>query len=144
MSTSSSVSFKAASDKVWGAVIKLITSANYAITKTDQGAKQIVFQASGGVWAYKQSVQVSVTGIDEDETMVTTEVHATYLPTLTQGGQQRKLINFIIDSLRKKFQLADNQKSLSYGAGASEFFGWIIITLISTAGFVGLWWSLVN
>ena len=88
MPLSSSVSFKAGPDKVWGSLIKLITAANYTITKTDQGAKQIVYQASGGGWAWKQEVQVSVTGIDEDETMVTVLAQSTGQSTLTEGGQQ--------------------------------------------------------
>ncbi|NBR06328.1 MAG: hypothetical protein EBT92_11205 [Planctomycetes bacterium] len=138
MSTSSSVSFKASPDKVWGAVVKLITSANYTITKTDQGARQIVYQASGGGWAWKQSVQVSVTGIDEDETMVTVMAQAAGQSTLTEGGQQRKLINFIIDSLCEKFQLAENQKSLNNVPGTSGCFGLIMLILLGAAGIVAV------
>jgi len=136
MSTSSSVSFKAGPDKVWGSVIKLITSANYTITKTDQGAKQIVYQASGGGWAWKQEVQVSVTGIDEDETMVTVLAQATGQSTLTEGSQQRKLISFIIDSLSEKFEVAENQKSLSNVPGTSGCFGLMMLILLSAAGIV--------
>lgn len=134
MSTSSSVSFKAGPDQVWGAVIKLITSANYTITKTDQGARQIVYQASGGAWAWKQSVHVSVTGIDEDETMVTVMAQSTGQSTLTEGGQQRKLISFIIDSLKDKFPIAQNQKPLSNVPGTSGCFGLIMLILLGAVG----------
>jgi hypothetical protein len=48
MATSQSVTFKADPDKIWGAVVKLVTSAGYAIAETNQAAKQIIYRASGG------------------------------------------------------------------------------------------------
>jgi hypothetical protein len=50
--------------------VKLVTGSGYAIAKTDQAAKQIVYQASGGGWAWAEDVQVNVTGVDEGETTV--------------------------------------------------------------------------
>jgi hypothetical protein len=127
MATSESVTFKAESDKVWSTVVKLVTGAGYAVAKTDQAAKQIVYQASGGGWAWAQNVQVSVTSLDEGETLVTVLAKSAGQATLTEGGQQRKLIAFVIDELSKKFPLVENQSQPVNAPGTSGCFGMILL-----------------
>jgi hypothetical protein len=137
MATSQSVTFKADPDKVWGAVMKLVTSPGYAIAETNQAAKQIVYQASGGGWAWAQYVQVSVTGVDEGETMVTVLAEAAGQATLTEGGQQQKLIKFVIGELSKKFQLAENQRRPVHAPGTSGCAG-LILVLVGGSGVAAL------
>lgn len=132
MATSHSVSFKAPADKVWGAVVKLVTAAGYPVAKTDQGAKQIIYQASGGGFAWAQNVQVSVTGVDDDETMVSILVEAAGQQTLTEGGQQRKLISFVVEELSKKFPLSDHQPQAASAPGTDGCFG-VALLLVSAA-----------
>ena len=134
MATSHSVSFKASADKVWGAVVKLVTAAGYPVARTDQGAKQIVYQASGGGFAWDQNVQVSVTGVDEDETMVSILVEAAGQQTLTEGGQQRKLISFVVDELSKKFPLSDHQPQSAAAPGTSGCVGVALLLVSAAAG----------
>ena len=138
MATSKSVTFKAEADKVWGAVVKLVTGAGYAVASTDQAAKQIVYRASGGVSTWEQSVQVSVTGVDECETTVIVlaeadedsndTVHAA-LMTLNEGRQQRKLVEFVLDELSKKFELAETQPQVMTAPGTS---GCAVMVLVLT------------
>jgi len=127
MATSHSVSYKASADKVWGALVKVVTAAGYPVARTDQGAKQIIYQASGGGFAWAQNVQVSVTGVDDEETMVSILVQAAGQQTLTEGGQQRKLISFVVDELSKKFPLSDHQPQIATAPGTSGCFGVIAI-----------------
>ena len=102
MATSHSVSYRAPADQVWAAVVRLVTAAGYPVARTDQAAKQIIYQASGGGFALAQNVQISVTGVEDDETMVSILVQAAGQQTLTEGGQQRKLISFVVDELSQK------------------------------------------
>jgi hypothetical protein len=129
MATSQSVTFKADTDNVWGAVVKLITGAGYAIAKTDQAAKQIIYQASGGGLAWRQNVQVSVTGVHEGETIVTVLAEAAGQATFTEGGQQRKLIQFVLDELAKKFEMAEHQHQPVNAPGTSGCVGMVLLLL---------------
>ena len=138
MATSQCVTFKADPDAVWGAVVKLVTGAGYAVAKTDQAAKQIVYQASGGAFAWAQDVQVSITGVDEGETMVTVLAEAAGQAALTEGGQQRKLIKFVIDELNKKFPLADNQPQPVNAPGTSGCFGMLFLIIGAGVGLCDL------
>lgn len=110
-------------DKVWGAVVKLVAGAGYPVAKTDQAAKQIVYQASGGGFAWAQNVQVSVTGVDENETMVSLLVESAGQSTLTEGGQQRKLISFVVEELSKTFTLSKHQPKTAAAPGTSGCMG---------------------
>jgi hypothetical protein len=97
-------------------VVKLVMAAGHPVVKTDQGAKQIVFQASGGWLAYTQEVNVSVVSVDADETIVTIAVQAHGQSSLTEGGKQQELIKFVVDELRKKFPLYDESDASSPAA----------------------------
>jgi hypothetical protein len=134
LATSHSVSFKAPPDKVWGAVVKTVTAAGYPVAKTDQGARQIIYQASGGGFAWAQNVQVSVTGVDDDETMVSVLVQAAGQQTLTEGSQQRKLISFVVDELSRKFPLSDHQPQTASAPGTSGCFGVAFLLASAAAG----------
>ena len=136
MATSQTVTFKADPDKVWGAVVKLVTGAGYAVAQTNQAAKQIVYQASGGGWAWAQNVQVSITGVDDGETMVTVLAEAAGQASLTEGGQQRKLIAFVLDELPSKFERADHQHQPVNAPGTSGCAGMVL--LIAGAGITAL------
>jgi hypothetical protein len=85
MATTQSKTFQAAPDQVWVAVVKLITSAGYPVKETNAAARQLVYQASGGGWAWAQSVKVSVVGVAEGETLVTVNAEAAGQETLTEG-----------------------------------------------------------
>jgi hypothetical protein len=124
--------FNAPADKVWGTLIKVVTAARYPIAKTDQAAKQIVYQASGGAFAWAQNVQVSVTEIEDDETMVSIVAEAAGQSTLTEGAQQQKLIAFIVEELSKKFPLAEHQPQTA-APGTSGCAG-VMLLLISGLG----------
>jgi hypothetical protein len=119
MATSHSAMLNAPADKVWGTLIKVVTAAGYPIAKTDQAAKQLVYQASGGAFAWAQNVQVSVTEIEDDETMVSILVEAAGQSTVTEGAQQQKLIAFIVEELSKKFPLAEHQPQAAAAPGTS-------------------------
>jgi hypothetical protein len=110
-----------------------VAAAGYPVAKTDQGAKQIVYQASGGGFAWAQNVQVSVTGVDDYESMVSVFVEAAGQATLTEGGQQRKLIAFVVDELSKKFPLCDHQPQ-SAAPGTSGCFGVAVLMLSAATG----------
>lgn len=110
MALSHSVSFRGPADRVWGAVVKLVMAAGHPVVRTDQAARQIVFQASGGWMAYTQEVQVSVVGIDANETIVTIAVAAHGQETLTEGGKQQELVDFVVEELSKKFPLFDEEE----------------------------------
>ena len=133
MATSHSVMFNAPADKVWGTLIKVVTAAGYPIAKTDQAAKQIIYQASGGAFAWAQNVQVSVTQIEDDETMVSILAEAAGQSTMTEGAQQQKLIAFIVEELSKKFPLAEHQPQTAAAPGTSGCAG-VVLLLISGIG----------
>ena len=134
MATSHSVAYKAPSDKVWGSIVKLVAASGYSVVKTDQGAKQIVYQASGGGFAWAQNVQVSVTGVDDEETLVSILVEAAGQETLTEGGQQRKLISFVVDELGKKFPFAEHQPQATAAPGTSGCAGMALLLICGAAG----------
>ncbi|MCZ2340764.1 MAG: hypothetical protein LC104_03085 [Bacteroidales bacterium] len=136
MATSQTVTYKADPDEIWRAVVKLVTRAGYAIAQTNQAAKQIVYQASGGGWAWAQNVQVSITSVDDDETMVTVLAEAAGQATFTEGGQQRKLIVFVLDELDKMFERAVHQHQPVNAPGTSGCAGMML--LLSGAGITGL------
>src|SRR5436305_2083005 len=103
MAVSNTATFRAAPDAVWRAVLKLVREAGYPLTRTDQAARQVGYQASGGAFAGAQQVEVSVCEAGEEETMVTVTAQAAGAGTLAQGGQQRKLVGFVLTELGKSF-----------------------------------------
>jgi hypothetical protein len=103
MATTQSKTFQATPDQVWVAVVKLVRRAGYSIKETNAAARQLVYQASGGGWAWAQNVKVSVVGVDEGETLVTVLAEAAEKGTLTEGPQQQKLVAFVFDALKKQF-----------------------------------------
>jgi len=137
MATALSRTFEADPDRMWGAVIKIANASGYTIKETNAAAKQLVYKASGGGWAWGQIVTVSVTGVDETETVVTVRAQAEGQATLTEGGQQRKLIGFLFDKLEEKFPLSENQKQIANAPGTSGCFGMAFL-LVSAAGCIGL------
>lgn len=134
MATSGSVTLAADSNKVWGAVVRLVNAANYPIIETDQAAKQIIYRASGGGWAWAQNVQVSVTDLGEEECLVTVIAESAGQASLTEGGQQRKLVQFVIEELSKKFPLAAQQSQPVQAPGA----GGCLVLLACLAGGIGV------
>jgi hypothetical protein len=140
MATTQSKSFQAPPEQVWAAVIKLVTSAGYSVTETNAAARQIVYRASGGGWAWAQSVKVSVAGVAENETLVTVHAEAAEQVTLTEGGQQRKLIAFVFDALQRQFPLAAGQQNIADAPGTSGCFGGVLLLVagMSAAAFAFL------
>jgi hypothetical protein len=116
MAKSQSVTFEAEANKVWGAVVKLVTAAGYAVSETNTAAKQIKYSASGGGWAWAQLVTISVTGVEDNETIVTVKAESAGQASLTEGGQQSKLISFALDKLTEKFPVSENQTKATSGA----------------------------
>ena len=135
VATSQAVTFVAGGEKVWSAVVKLIHGAGYTIIETDQAAKQIIYQASGGGWAWAQNVQVSVTPAGESETLVTVLAEAAGQETVFEGTQQEKLIKFVFDELSKRFAVAENQPQVTNAPGTS---GCLVIVLVGTMLSLGL------
>src|SRR5262245_12960145 len=107
MATSHSVSFKADADQVWRAVVRLVSSSGYPLLKTDASAKHLTYQASGGAFAWRQNVQVSLVEVEQDAVVVTVLVEAAGHSTLTEGFQQRALISFVFDELAKTFERSE-------------------------------------
>lgn len=134
MATSHSVSYRAPADQVWAAVVRLVTAAGYPVARTDQAAKQIIYQASGGGFALAQNVQISVTGVEDDETMVSILVQAAGQQTLTEGGQQRKLISFVVDELSQKFPLVTQQPQVNPAPGTSGCVGIAVLVIVAATG----------
>ena len=134
MATSHSVSYRAPADQVWGAVVRVVTAAGYPVARTDQAAKQIIYQASGGGFAWAQNVQISVTGVEAEETMVNILVQAAGQQTLTEVGQQRKLISFVVDELSKKFSLVTRQPQVEPAPGTSGCVGIAVLVIAVAAG----------
>jgi hypothetical protein len=128
MPTSQTVIYKAEPDKVWGAVVKLVTTAGYAVVKTDQAARQIVYQvpAKGINWA--QNVMISVTGVEADETLVTVLAESVQF-SYAEGSKQRELVGFIVTELDKKFPKAPVQPAMN-APGTSS--GCLVALLIIT------------
>lgn len=109
MAVSESMTFEAEADRVWVTLVRLVNSAGYAVSEINAAAKQIKYQATGGGWAWAQLVTVSITGLENNETLVTVKAEAVGQATLTQGGQQRKLVEFIFIKLNEKFPLSQSQ-----------------------------------
>lgn len=105
MGMSATKTYLAAVDEIWGTVLKIVSESGYPIARTDQAAKQIVYRASGGGWAWEQEVTVSMSGVGDGKTLVTVFVQSAGQATFTEGGQQSKLINFMLDELGKSFRL---------------------------------------
>ena len=103
MAASESVLIRAASNKVWGAVVKLVHAAGFPVLDANQGMKQIVYVAPGGWWAWKQRVKISINETDEGECLVSILVKPASFPTFTQGIAQRKIIQSLLDDLWKQF-----------------------------------------
>jgi hypothetical protein len=129
MATSQSVTFQAAPGQVWPAVVKIINGAGYAVSETNAAAMQIKYKASGGGWAWGQLVTVSVAGVGDNETMVSVTAEAEGQATLTEGGQQRKLVRFIIDNLAKALPMAANQPTAVGAPGTSGCFGMLLFLI---------------
>src|SRR5579884_1461375 len=97
MAMAQSKTFQAGADQVWGFILKTIHGAGYVIAETDTAARRVFYKAGGGGFAWAQLVTVTVSGVAEEETIVTVRAEAEEQPTLTEGGQQRRLIQFIFD-----------------------------------------------
>jgi hypothetical protein len=78
------------------------------------------------------SSPVSVSGVEDNETIVTVRADAEGQATLTEGGQQRKLIAFLFDKLEEIFPLSANQKQIANAPGTSGCFG-ILLLLVTAA-----------
>jgi hypothetical protein len=133
MAKSQSVTFEAEADKVWGAVVKLVNAAGYAVSETNSAARQIKYSASGGGWAWGQLVTISVTGIEDNETMVTVKAESSGQASLTEGGQQSKLIQFVIDKLTEKFPVSEKQAKAVSGAPGTTGCASMVFLLAGTA-----------
>jgi len=130
MAKSQSATFHADADRIWGAVVKLVSAAGYAVSETNVAAKQIKYEASGGGWAWAQRVTISVTGVGDNETMVTVKAAVAGQATLTEGGQQSKLIKFVIDKLAESFPLSENQATPIMDApGTSGCLGMVLVLM---------------
>ena len=131
MSIVQSKTFEADPDKVWVAVIRIAKGAGYTIRETNARAKQLVYQASGGVLAWSQLVTVSVSGVEEHETIVSVRAEAKWHGTLLEGGQQRRLIAFFFDKLeevlKEKPPLSADQKQFANAPGTSGCFGMVML-----------------
>jgi hypothetical protein len=130
---SQSVTVEAEAEKVWGAVVKLVNAAGYAVSETNSAARQIKYSASGGGWAWGQVVTISVTGIEDNETMVTVKAESGGQASLTEGGQQGKLIQFVIDKLTEKFPVSEQQAKAVSGAPGTSGCAGMVFLLAGTA-----------
>lgn len=135
MAVSQSATFAAEPDKVWGTVVKLVTGAGYAVVKTDRAAMHLVYQAKGGAWAWAQNVHVSVSSVDEGETMVTVFAEAAGEFSFTEGALQRKLIGWVIDELSDRFDMIAMKRPKAAAPGTSGCAGFILLFATFTAGF---------
>lgn len=133
MASSQAVTFKAEPDRVWGAVLKIVSAAGYTITETNAAARQIKYDASGDAWAWAQTVTVSVAGITDNETLVTVNVEAKDNWSLTEGSRQRQLIKHILDELSTQFPAVAVQPQQAGTPNTSGCFG-LLLLLIGVAG----------
>src|SRR4051812_7725253 len=106
MATTNSVTFRADANKVWRAVLRIINEGGYALTETNAAAKQLRYDASGGPFAWGQTVTVSVAEVGDEETMVTVQVRAGGTEGFLDWRQQKKLIEFVVEELKERFPLA--------------------------------------
>lgn len=70
--------------------------------------------------------------VEENETIVNVRAEAEGQATLSEGGQQRKLIAFLFDKLEETFPLSANQKQIANAPGTSGCFG--MVMLVTAAG----------
>ena len=82
------------------------------------------------MFAWEQEVRVSMTDLGENELLVTVTVQAVTQATLTEGGQQRKLVQFVFQDLVTHFPQGENQPSPVLAPGTSGCFG-IVMAFIA-------------
>jgi hypothetical protein len=104
MAVSRSVTYLAPSPSVWRALVRLVQDAGYEVVETNQGAKTIAYHASGGLFAWKQKVRISLAEVGEKETVLSIYVDAAKTANLGQGARQRKLADFILGELDTVFE----------------------------------------
>ena len=75
-----------------------------------------------------------MSGVEENETIVTVRAEAKGKSIIGEGGQQRKLIAFLFDQLEEKFPLAANQKQIANAPVTSGCFGMLLLILTAAAG----------
>lgn len=68
--------------------------------------------------------------------MVTVKAEASGQATLTEGGQQRKLINYILENLANKFQVIEDQAEPSGAPGTGGCFGFFLLIISSLSCFI--------
>lgn len=129
MAMAHSVTYGADSTKLWGAIVKIVSSAGYTIAETNEATKQLVYKASGGGFAGAQLVTVSASKVEENETIVTVLCEAERHATLMEGGQQQKLIEFMFDQLGQQFPRAANQPQIANAPGTAGCFGMLLFLL---------------
>ena len=105
MSTQLSNIYKANIDAIWKEVILIVNGSGYQIIQTNEASKSLSYRAGGGGWAWAQDVTIDLSKVEEGKTLVSFFVEAAGTATLTEGGQQKKLINFMVDQLSEKFQI---------------------------------------
>jgi hypothetical protein len=138
MAISTTATFRAAPDAVWRAVLQLVREAGYPVTGTNQAARQIQYQASGGAFAWTQEVEVSICEAGDGETMLTVTAKAAGAATLAQGGQQRKLVGFVLTELGKKFPLVEGEVSSVKAPGTSGCLGGVVLLVAGACSLVRL------
>jgi len=116
MATSLSARFHAHPDRIWAAIVPMINGAGYSVSETNSLDKLIRYKASGGGWAGEQLVTASVLRVEDDNSMVSVTAISEGTETLTEGRQQEKLVNFIINNLANAFPTLPTQPKTRNGS----------------------------
>lgn len=131
MATAKSASFLANSNDVWEAVIDIVISAGYTVLETDAAAKKIRYSAKvNSLTTVAQIVQVSVVGA-ADKALVSLNVNSTQF-YLLEGPLQKKLVQYVMSELGKRFTLAA-QKSDSNAPGTGSGCMGMVLLLVGAA-----------
>lgn len=133
MAVAHSATFRAGPDRVWGVVLKVVTSAGYTVAETDNAAKRLAYVAGGGAFAFSQVVVVTVTGVGDDESLVTARAEAETYGTLMEAHQQRNLVEFLFEQLQAQLPLAAGQPTNAPGAEGCSVPVSVVVVLVLTA-----------
>lgn len=139
MAMSQSVAYKAPSDKVWGLIVKTISTAGYAISQTDGSAKSITYNVPMQLTHAAQIVQVSVVSIEPEESLVTIMVcHRLVEPVINlDKGHQRRLIEYICSELDKVIPRMPRDSQPIAAPGTTGCAG-VVLLAISSVTFIAL------
>lgn len=130
-------------DEAHSYMLAAISQAGYAITAANDRSRTITYQASGGAWAWGQTVKLDFNKAPNGCTLLVTV--NSKKSSLTEGGQQRELAKWVAQVLSQKFEVTVPSASPSQDAdplpaapGASSSMGCVTILALAGVGLVGL------